>query len=69
MIQTFFRGKMQHLFYTASADMPILKLFANNNGNFRIIPQRNISHQLALVFNIKALPMGTEIIVHTVQQL
>ena len=45
-------------------DVLVLERFAYHNGNFRIILQGNIPDQFALVFDIIAVAMGAEIIVH-----
>ena len=48
--------------------MLVLERFAYHNGNFRIILQGNIPDQFALVFDIVAVSVGAQIIVHAVQK-
>ena len=44
--------------------MAILILPADDNGDFGIVPERNVSYQLSLILNIKALAMGAQEIIH-----
>ena len=49
--------------------MLILVFFTDNDSDFTILSQRNISHQHALIFYIIAVTVHGKIIIHPMQQL
>ena len=49
--------------------MLILVFFTDNDSDFTILSQRNISHQHALIFYIIAVTVRGKIIIHPMQQL
>ena len=64
-----FLGQLQHGLHTAAADMAVLVCFANYDGDLAVIPQRDIPHQRAVIFDIVARPVCAEVVIHAVQQV
>ena len=61
--------KPQHFQDAAPPDVPVLVFPTNHNCNFAVFAQRDIPDQNALIFDIVAITVRAQKIIHTVQQL